>query len=185
MSQDSNTPTLHSPNIILVGFMASGKSSTGRYVAGKLGREFIDMDTEIERREGRSIPDIFAKEGEAHFRALERALVQELAARENLVLAPGGGIVINPDNIRDFAACGLVINLRVSPEVVLARVGQDPHRPLLQGADPLQRIRDLMAKRKDLYGAIPHQLDTDGLTPEAVGDRVLELFGKWGTGVVG
>lgn len=169
-----------SRNIVLVGFMASGKSSTGRYVAGKLGREFVDMDVEIERREGRSIPDIFSKEGETHFRKLERSLTQELAARENLVIAPGGGIVVNPENVRDFAARGLVINLRVSPEVVLARVGQDPHRPLLQGADPLQRIRDLMAKRKDLYEAVPHQMNTDGLTPEAVGELVLELFAGGG-----
>ncbi len=163
-------------NIILVGFMGSGKSSTGRYIAEKLGRPFLDMDTEIERREGRGIPDIFAKEGEPYFRALERALVQELATRENMVIAPGGGIVLNPDNVRDFAASGLVINLRVSPDWVLRRVGQDPNRPLLQGGDPLQRIRDLMDKRKALYAAVPYQLETDGLTPEAVGEQVLDLF---------
>ena len=165
-------------NIVLVGFMGSGKSSTGRYVADRLDRPFLDMDTEIERREGRSIPDIFAQQGEPHFRQLERALVQELAARASLVIAPGGGIVLNPDNVRDFAARGVVINLRVSPEMVLSRVGQDPHRPLLQGADPLQRIRDLMARRKDLYAAVPYQIDTDGLTPEAVGDLVLDLFAR-------
>ena len=163
-------------NIVLVGFMGSGKSSTGRYVAERMGRPFLDMDTEIERREGRSIPDIFAKSGEPFFRELERNLVRELAAQSGLVIAPGGGIVLNPDNIRDFAATGLVINLRVSPEWVLKRVGQDPHRPLLQGADPLQRIRDLMEKRRALYAAVPYQLETDGLTPEAVGDQVLDLF---------
>ena len=165
-------------NIVLVGFMGSGKSSTGRYVAERLDRPFLDMDTEIDRLEGRSIPDIFAQQGEPHFRQLERALVQELAARASLVIAPGGGIVLNPDNVRDFAARGVVINLRVSPEMVLSRVGQDPHRPLLQGADPLQRIRDLMARRKDLYAAVPYQIDTDGLTPEAVGDLVLDLFAR-------
>lgn len=165
-------------NIILVGFMGSGKSSTGRYVAGKLGRPFLDMDAEIERREGRAIPQIFAKDGEPYFRRLERAMVQELSARTGLVIAPGGGIVLNPDNVRDFAAGGLVVNLRVSPEWVLKRVGQDPNRPLLQGGDPLQRIRDLMEKRKALYAAVPYQLETDGLTPEAVGDAVLELFRK-------
>lgn len=163
-------------NIVLVGFMGSGKSSTGRYVAGKLGRPFLDMDTEIERREGRAIPQIFAQNGEPYFRQLERGLVQELAARTGMVIAPGGGIVLNPDNVRDFAASGLVVNLRVSPEWVLKRVGQDPNRPLLQGGDPLQRIRDLMEKRQTLYAAAPYQLETDGLTPEAVGDRVLELF---------
>lgn len=165
-------------NIVLVGFMGSGKSSTGRYVAEKLGRPFLDLDTEIERREGRPIPDIFAKNGEPYFRQLERALVQELSARDRLVIAPGGGIVVNPDNVRDFAARGLVINLRVSPEWVLKRVGQDPNRPLLQGGDPLQRIRELMEKRRALYAAVPHQIETDGLTPETVGDLVLDLFRK-------
>lgn len=163
-------------NIVLVGFMGSGKSSTGRYLAEKLGRLFLDMDTEIERREGRPIPQIFAQNGEPYFRQLERRLVQELAARTGMVIAPGGGIVLNPDNARDFAASGLVVNLRVSPEWVLKRVGQDPNRPLLQGGDPLPRIRELMEKRKALYAAVPHQVETDGLTPEAVGDRVLELF---------
>jgi shikimate kinase len=163
-------------NIVLVGFMGSGKSSTGRYLAEKLGRLFLDMDTEIERREGRPIPQIFAQNGEPYFRQLERRLVQELAARTGMVIAPGGGIVLNPDNVRDFAASGLVVNLRVSPEWVLKRVGQDPNRPLLQGGDPLPRIRELMEKRKALYAAVPHQVETDGLTPEAVGDRVLELF---------
>ena len=163
-------------NIILVGFMGSGKSSTGRYIAEKLGRPFLDMDTEIERREGRAIPQIFAQNGEPYFRQLERSLVQELSAQSGLVIAPGGGIVLNSDNVRDFAASGLVINLRVSPDWVLRRVGQDPNRPLLQGGDPLQRIRDLMDKRKALYAAVPYQVDTDGLTPEVVGDLVLDLF---------
>ncbi len=173
---------MDSRNIILVGFMGSGKSSTGRYVAAQLGRPFVDMDTEIERREGRRIPDIFAQSGEPFFRQLERALVQELAATSSQVIAPGGGIVLNPDNVRDFAARGLVINLKVSPEVVLSRVGRDPNRPLLQAADPLERIRELQAKRQALYAAVPHQLDTDGLSPEQVGDRVLALFRRTSPG---
>ncbi len=160
-------------NIILVGFMGTGKTSTGRYLAQRLGRVFVDMDTEIERREARSIPAIFAAEGEPYFRSLERALVQELAAQRGLVIGPGGGIVLNPDNVRDFEATGRVYCLRARPETILARIGQDPNRPLLQGADPMQRIRELLEKRRALYDAIPRQLDTDGLTPEAVGDLIL------------
>lgn len=163
-------------NIVLIGFMGTGKSSTGRAVADRLGRAFVDMDTEIERRQGCSIPDIFARQGEAHFRALERALARELASRRDLVIAPGGGIVLDPDNVRDFAAGGLVICLRASPEMILSRVGRDANRPLLQVPDKLGRIRDLLARRQPLYDTVPHQLETDGRTPEEVAEDVLALF---------
>lgn len=168
--------TLGDANVILVGFMGTGKTSTGRALAARLGREFIDMDALIEQREGRSIPEIFAASGEPYFRALERALVRELAARRALVIAPGGGIVLNPDNIRDFAVTGRVFCLRASPEMILKRVGSDTSRPLLQTDDKLGRIRDLLAKRQPLYDAIPLQIETDGKTPEAVADEILDAL---------
>lgn len=163
-------------NIVLVGFMGTGKTSTGQSLAARLGREFVDMDALIEAREGRSIPQIFAESGEPYFRARERELVRELAARRNLVIAPGGGIVLNPDNIRDFAATGWVICLRASPEMILKRVGNDTSRPLLQTEDKLGRIRDLLAKRQPLYDAIPLQIDTDGKSPDAVAEEILGLL---------
>jgi len=163
-------------NIVLVGFMGSGKSTVGRLLAERLGRPFVDMDEEIERREGRPIPEIFARDGEAAFRRLERALVRELAARSGLVIAAGGGVVVDPENVTDFGRTGLVACLAVSPATVLARVGQDPHRPLLQGGDPLARIVALLEKRRALYGAIPFRVDTDGLAPGAVAERVLARF---------
>lgn len=163
-------------NIVLVGFMGTGKTSTGTSIAEKLGRPFIDMDAEIERREGRSIPDIFAKDGEPRFRELERALVRELAARDGMVISPGGGIVLNPDNIRDFSATGYVVCLRATPEMILQRVGDDPNRPLLQAPDRLARIRELLAKRAPLYDAVPHPVETDGLTPAEVADLVIAAF---------
>jgi shikimate kinase len=166
-------PSLGDANIILVGFMGTGKTSTGRALAARLCRDFVDMDQLIEEREGRTIPEIFASDGESHFRALERALVRELAARRNLVIAPGGGIVLNPDNIRDFAATGRVFCLRASPEWILKRVGHDTHRPLLQTDDKLGRIRDLLAKRRPLYDAIPDQVETDGRTPDEVAEEIL------------
>lgn len=165
-----------SSNLVLVGFMGTGKSSTGRVVAERLGRRFIDMDIVIEQREQRSIPEIFAQSGEPYFRQLERELVQELAGQPSLVIAPGGGIVLNPANADAFARTGLVINLRARPETILQRVGQDTHRPLLQGGDKLQKIRDLMAKRQPLYDALPYHLDTDGQTPADVAERVLALY---------
>ena len=165
-------------NLILVGFMGTGKSSTGKVLAQRLGREFMDMDSIIEAREGKPIPQIFAGQGEPYFRQLERALVQELAARDNLVIAPGGGIVLNPDNIRDFSATGRVICLHATPEQILARVGHETHRPLLQGGDKLQKIRDLLGKRQALYDAIPLRVETDGKTAAAVADDIQRLLAK-------
>lgn len=163
-------------NIVLVGFMGTGKSVTGRALARRLGRRFVDLDTLIEEREGMSIPRIFAERGEPEFRRLERALVRELAAQGDLVIAPGGGIVLNPDNIRDFAATGLVVCLRASPEMILSRVGHDANRPLLQTDDKLGRIRELLGKRQALYDAIPHQFETDGKTDEQVAAEILAVF---------
>lgn len=166
-------------NIVLVGFMGTGKSSAGKNLAQKLGMEFLDMDDEIVRREGCSIPEIFRDRGEPAFRQLERALVVELAARRNLVISTGGGIVLNPDNIRDFSATGYVICLQAKPTSILARVGHDTNRPLLQGGDKLAKISELLAKRQPLYDAIPFQIDTEGHKPadtaEAIVRRINEL----------
>jgi shikimate kinase len=163
-------------NIVLVGFMGAGKSAVGRIVADRLARTFIDMDTEIERREGRGIPDIFRDAGESYFRTLERALAAELSARKNLVVATGGGIVLHPDNIADFERSGLVVALEVSPEQVLERVKADVRRPLLQTPDKIGRIRELMERRRPQYDAIRFRVDTNGRAPEEVASLVLALF---------
>lgn len=163
-------------NVILVGFMGTGKSATGRRVAARLGRRFVDMDAVIEERAGRSIPDIFAREGEAHFRGLERALVVELAARRDLVIAAGGGVVLDPENIRDFQRTGLVVCLVATPEAILKRVGHHRNRPLLEGADKERRVKELLEKRRPLYEAIDRQVDTTDRTPDEVAARILALY---------
>ncbi len=164
-------------NIILVGFMGTGKSVTGRIVANQLEREFIDMDSLIEERAGKKISEIFADEGEAHFRSLERALVQELSAREDLVIATGGGIVLNPDNISDFSKTGVVICLHADPDTILKRVAKDSHRPLLEGDDDkIKAIRALLAKRDKLYQAIPLQIETSNHTARETAQEVVALY---------
>jgi shikimate kinase len=162
------------PNIILVGFMGTGKSSAGRLIAERLNMEFVDMDDEIVRREGCSIPDIFRDRGEPAFRELERALVIELANRSNLVISTGGGIVLNPDNIRDFSRTGSVFCLQAKPESILRRVEHDQNRPLLQGGDRLTKISELLARRQPLYDAIPRQIDTEGHKPADTADAVIQ-----------
>lgn len=162
-------------NIVLVGFMGTGKTSVGQALARRLGMEFLDMDSAIERRENKPVARIFSEHGEPFFRALERRLTEELSGRSGLVIATGGGIVLNPENIGDFSRTGLVVCLLATPETVVARVEKESHRPLLAVADKLGRIRELLEKRRPLYEAIPHRIDTSGLTVDEVADRILEL----------
>ncbi|MDA0578348.1 MAG: shikimate kinase [Verrucomicrobia bacterium] len=163
-------------SIVLIGFMGTGKSSVGKALAKRLDLTFLDMDAVIEEREGIPISEIFTSLGEAHFRALERALTQELAESHGLVIATGGGIVLNPDNARDFSRKGLVVCLQALPETILARVAHETHRPLLANGDKLTTIRKLLAKRQALYDALPHEIDTDGLTVDQVAARVIALY---------
>lgn len=165
-------------NLVLVGFMGTGKSAVGRRVARRLGRRLVDMDSVIEQREGRPIPEIFRGAGEAHFRALERALVRELAEARGLVVSTGGGVVVNPDNVADFARTGVVVCLAATPEAILARVGHDTNRPLLQAPDRMARIAELLEKRRPLYEAIPDRVDTTGLSADEAADRVLDIFAR-------
>jgi shikimate kinase len=163
-------------NIILVGFMGTGKTATARLVARRLERQLIDMDAMIETREGLKVSKIFAQKGEPYFRERERALVQELAERSNLVVAAGGGVVLNPENISDFSRTGVVICLKASPEAILRRVGAETHRPLLEGDDKGRKIMDVLESRKPLYDAIPHQIDTSHLTPDLAAARVVSIY---------
>jgi shikimate kinase len=163
-------------NIVLVGFMGTGKSAAGRLISRRLERVFIDMDAMIEEREGRTIAQIFAQDGEPYFRSLERALVHELSQRQHLVIAAGGGVVLDPENIRDFSRTGVVVCLKSSPHAILHRVGADKSRPLLESDDKAQRIVELLRSRQPLYDAIPHQIDTSHLSPEVAAGRVIEIY---------
>jgi len=172
-------------NIILMGFMGTGKSATGRLVAKRLDRPLVDMDAEIEQREQRSIRDIFLYDGEPYFRRVERDVVKELCERKNLVVATGGGVVINPENVRDFSRTGVVICLSAIPSVILQRVAVGTHRPLIEDGEKARKIKDLLEIRKPLYDAIPNQIDTTSLSPELTADRVIEIYEKAAGDAVG
>lgn len=163
-------------NIILVGFMGTGKTTIGRALADRLNIDFVDMDVELEARAGKPIPRVFAEDGEPVFRRMERDLVVELARRSNLVVAAGGGIVLNPDNIRDFSAMGRVICLKAAPDEILRRVSGSSHRPLLEQGDKEERIRKLLQQRQHFYDAIPCQVDTTGKTVTEVVAEVLKIY---------
>lgn len=162
-------------NIILVGFMATGKTSVGKQLAQKTGMRFVDMDAIIEEREGRTINEIFASDGEPYFRERECALAKELAQESGLIISTGGGIVLNPENIAAFNATGLVACLTAEPEEILRRVARCQSRPLLAG-DKEKQVRDLLEKRRPLYEAIPFQVITDGCRPQEIAAKILQKF---------
>jgi len=160
-------------SIFLVGFMGSGKSEVGRELARRLNWSFVDLDEEISRSAGCSIPDIFAGEGERGFRKREReALIRYLPATQTVVSC-GGGIVTQPENVSDLQTNPGTVCLQVSSEEAWKRVGGDANRPLVSGDQPEQRLRDLMAERQPLYASFPLQVSTDGFRSSEVVDQVL------------
>ncbi len=163
-------------NIVLVGFMGTGKTTVGMIVAERLGMTFVDMDAVIEQRAGKDISRIFADDGEQHFRSIERELVKELSGRQGLVIGTGGGIVLNSDNVHDYGQTGLLVCLSASPSVILERVSTETHRPLLEDGEKGKRILEILAARKELYGAIPHQIDTTDMEQSQVVTEVEELY---------
>jgi shikimate kinase len=133
-----------------------GKSTVGRHLARQLGLNFVDSDTEIESRIGQPIRDFFAQQGEEHFRDLEQDVIDELSARPGLLLATGGGAVLRPSNRDALHSRTHVIYLRTTPEELARRLRHDTQRPLLQVADPLNRLRELFRERDPLYRRTAH-----------------------------
>lgn len=162
-------------NIILTGFMGVGKSSIGREVAARTGRPFVDLDDLIVQRAGKAIPEIFAQDGEPAFRALEAALCRAMGEPAGLVVAVGGGAVVDAANRSALARGGALICLDAEPETLVRRIGDDANRPMLAGDDRPARVRQLLARRADAYAAIPVHLDTTHLSIAAAAERVLGL----------
>ena len=142
---------IRAQNIFLVGPMGAGKSTVGRQLAESLSYTFKDSDQEIQRRTGVDIATIFEFEGEEGFRNRERQVIDDLVAEERIVLATGGGAILNAENRQNLAARGVVIYLHCTPEQQFARTSRDRNRPLLQTEDPLARLRELMDERDPLY----------------------------------
>lgn len=164
------------PHLILVGLPGCGKSTIGKAVAERLGRSFLDYDVEIERRQGKTIAEIFGEKGEGHFRELERELTEELRLMGNMILAPGGGWVTNPEVVRLLRPPGRLVYLRVRPETALKRLGGDrTTRPLLMRPDPLGEIRRLLQQRQKAYELADHVIESELLGVEEVIKRVSSL----------
>ena len=163
-------------NIVLFGFMGTGKSCVGKAVAERLGLDFIDMDDVVVERAGKSIPEIFADDGEESFRAFERQIVEDLSQQSGHVIATGGGVIKNSDNLRDYSRSGLVICLSATPEVILERVKSDTNRPLLNTADKMGEILSLLESRQELYNSVENQIDTSDLSVDEIVDRITAMW---------
>jgi len=167
-------------NIILIGFMGTGKSTVGRLLAERLDLTAVDMDTLIEARAGKPISAIFKEDGETAFRRMEQALAHKLAQGSGQVISTGGGVVLDPENLTNLQAAGLIVCLQASPDEILRRVESDQTRPLLEG-DKQARIRELYEARRPLYDALPFQIQTDGRTPEEIAALIEQEYAAIGS----
>ncbi len=174
---ENDTPTL--PNLVLEGFMGTGKSTVGAILARRLQWDFIDTDEQIERQAGMPIKEIFSRHGEAGFRALEREACLEAAGRRFAVVALGGGALLDPDSRSALEETGVIILLTCELQQLLGRLEESARkgeRPMLAG-NFTARVEELLYIRGALYDSIPLKVDTTSLTPEQVADRVMELYG--------
>jgi len=170
-------------NIVLLGFMGTGKSAVGRRLATAFRYQFIDTDQMIEEKTHKRISEIFAEQGEEAFRRLEAEVVVDVAERSGCVISTGGGIVLNSKNLDQLARNGILVLLRSRPEVIFKRVQKRAgQRPLLQKADPLSEIKRLLAEREPFYQRADISLDTSDMELEDVVQqikgKVLEIEGR-------
>ncbi len=163
-------------NVALAGFMGVGKSSVGRLVAAELQFEFVDTDEVIESRTGVKVSEIFALHGEAVFRKFEGELVAEMSDWSGRVISTGGGLVVNPENLASLRRHALVVCLWASPETIYQRTKHQSHRPLLQGPDPLAKIRELLAAREAAYKRADVLVNTEQRSMKEIAAHVLHHF---------
>ena len=165
-------------NIVLVGFMGTGKTAAGRKLAKILDMRYVNTDDLIETKEGRAINEIFAKDGEGYFRKVERGIIKEVSDSENSVIATGGGVVLNSENIENLKKNGILICLNSTAEEILERTKNCTHRPLLNVPSPVETIKKLLEKRKPYYAKADYTIDTAGKTIKEIVNEIIEITKK-------
>jgi shikimate kinase len=170
-------------NIVLIGYRCSGKTVVGKILASELGKAFLDTDALIEERSGRSIETIISTKGWDQFRETEKRLVEEVSRGNNLVIATGGGIVMEEENVKNLKQNGWVVWLKGKPEVLKERMAKEQGsgrvRPSLTGADPLEEIREVLDARKPFYErAGDLVVDTSSLSIRDAADLIMENLPK-------
>lgn len=168
--------TVPAANLYLVGFMGTGKSTVGRQLARQIGFQFFDSDSEIERVQGKPVAQIFSEEGEAKFRALERAFIEHGHPADHCVVACGGGLIVPAGMVELLRRRGVVICLHASIETILERTLRTTHRPLLRVENPAQRVRELYAGREELYRRTGTMVLTDSRPRREIVGHVLRVY---------
>jgi shikimate kinase len=160
-------------NVVLTGFMGTGKSEVGKALAKRLGYIYVDTDTEVEKQRGMKISDIFGAQGEAAFRDMEAEVIRRLSEGDKLVIATGGGAVLREENMENLRKKGVIVCLNASAEAILNRVNGNSDRPLLQVEDPLARIREMLAERRPYYERADIVMDTEDRSPLEIADDII------------
>ena len=167
-------------NIVLTGFMGTGKSAVGRHLADKLHAPFSDVDSAIAKKAGKTIKDIFSSAGEPAFRKLESDVIAELSAQDKTVIAAGGGALMNPTSREHLEKNGILVCLTARTGTLLERLKDDLTRPLLEGENLEQKMDRLMKERQAIYDLCPVQIDTDGKTIPQVAEEIIQKIApKW------
>jgi shikimate kinase len=164
-------------SIILVGFMGTGKTVVGKKLAEKLGLKFVDLDMLIEEKLGMSIREIFERFGEPYFRRIEREVVSEMSKHhvrdDGLVIATGGGVVLDSRNVADLKSMGTMIHLCARPDVIVMRTADTHHRPLLETEEREMEVHHLLMVRRPYYARADYEIDTSDLSVENVVEKIM------------
>jgi len=160
-------------NLVLTGFMGTGKTSVAKELSRILGRKIIDVDAEIEKK-GTPIKEIFRKHGEPYFRDLETAMLKEVSGNRAVIISTGGGVVLRKENMEALRKTGIIICLGASPETILERTSKTAERPLLQVEEPLTKIKELLSAREACYKDADIAINTEGKNPREVAGEILE-----------
>lgn len=161
-------------NIVLTGFMGTGKTAVGRELARLTGFKLVEIDAEIEKTAGITISEIFKRFGEPHFRDVETEEIKKVSTGKNLVISTGGGAVLRKENMDALRENGIIFCLWAAPETILKRTSDTNERPLLQVADPLKTITELLSRRRPYYEKADMMIDTEGKNPAEIAEEILE-----------
>jgi shikimate kinase len=161
-------------NIILTGFMGTGKTAVGRRLAMLLNMELIDVDTEIEKSQQMTINEIFRQFGEPRFREIETEMIQKLSERRDVIISTGGGAVLKQKNMDALRKQGIIICLMASPQTILKRTSHNSNRPLLKVEDPFEKIKELLNFRKPFYEKADILIDTEDKTPLQIAEEIID-----------
>jgi shikimate kinase len=167
-------------NIVLTGFMGAGKTAVGKELARLLDMRLIDLDSEIEKAEQTTIKAIFRQSGEKKFREIETEMIKKVANNEHIIISTGGGAIMKQENIDLLKKTGTIICLMATPETILQRTRNNSDRPLLQVADPLARINELLNLRKPFYEKADIIINTEDKTPIRIAKEIVEKIRKSG-----